>query len=231
MSKLQLANPASKPSSVCRCVAYERRRECRSSPGGKPSFVESATSLRRRAELSSILPAPVGNRGVGAVSAVAGEADAGPVIEHVNGPVEHGEDGALFRWDPFLDLPCRTRSTPTRRARAADISGKVGRDQVACFTESQAPAVHRLHHDRVTPGRESAFASGVQNPLRFEVSEVKELLQLTVGERPFLAVRGPHPCGSRCCTRSPPARRRCRKAARSVRSSRTPARWRTRGTS
>src|SRR5258705_7536807 len=50
----------------------------------------------------------------------------------------------------------------------------------------QAPAVKGLEGDRVSPCRERAFASRVQDPLGLQVGQVEELLQLGGGEGSFL---------------------------------------------
>jgi hypothetical protein len=50
---------------------------------------------------------------------------------------------------------------------------------------AQTPSVERLECDRVAPGRESAFAPGIEDPLGLEVGQVEELLQLDRGEGPL----------------------------------------------
>jgi hypothetical protein len=66
--------------------------------------------------------------------------------------------------------------TQITEVRRTNVAGEVNALQVPYFVAPQPPSIKGLESDRVTPSCQRAFAAGIEDPFRFEVVKVEELL-------------------------------------------------------
>lgn len=161
------------PSPVTRSVAYERRNECRSSPGGNPSSSLGSWSRPIRCHSPTTFPALVGKRSVTGMP-VAGESVPDPVGNHFRRPLPNRQDGTdLLRRAAVGFTPAHPEYPMVFEKRSLAVARKIRHLQVAQLVRAQSPSVGCLARNCITPCGKCTLATRVQDPHDLEVGQTR----------------------------------------------------------